>query len=121
MEYGEFRRHLGKAGLTVNQFAAYLGVRPASVSNYSTAGVVPQTYAILAVLLGEAGDRGVSIPQLLGRFGVVPPISDKKNKVSQLDLFRNARASGNGEIGLQTNTDSLLVKRKRNVQRQRRP
>ncbi len=94
MEYGEFRRHLGKAGLTVNQFAAYLGVRPASVSNYSTTGTVPQTYAILAVLLGEAGDRGVSIQQLLGRFGVVPITSDKKNKVSQLDLFRNAQAAG---------------------------
>lgn len=117
MEYGEFRRHLGKADLTVNQFADYLSVRPASVSNYSTAGAVPQTYAILAVLLGDAVDRGVSIPQLLGRFGVVPMISNKKNKVSQLDMFRNARASGDEEMSSQTNASSLLVKRGLNVER----
>lgn len=121
MKYGEFRRHLGKAGLTVNQFAAYLGVRPASVSNYSTAGTVPQTYAILAVLMGDAADRGVSIPQLLGRFDVVPLVSDKKDKVSQLDMFRNARAFGEGGIGSQTSAEDSLVKHRLKVQRQRQP
>lgn len=119
MEYVEFRRHLGKAGLTVNQFAAYLGVRPASISNYSKVGIVPQTYAILVVLLGDAVDRGVSIPQLLGRFGVIPVISGEKNKVSQLDLFRNARAAGDGEMSSMANAASLSPKRELNRQRQR--
>lgn len=72
MEYGEFRRHLGKAGMTINEFAAYLGVRPASVSNYAKKGTVPPAYAMVSVLMGEAADHAVDYKSALARFGVIP-------------------------------------------------
>jgi hypothetical protein len=90
--YAEFRRHLGKAGITINDFAAYLCVRPASVSNYSKSGSVPRTYAIIAILLGEAADRGVNSAQLLGNFGITPRAALTGSNVKQLDMFRASRA-----------------------------
>ncbi len=91
MLYAEFRRHLGKAGMTINQFAAYLGVRPASVSNYSKSGVVPRNYAIIAILLGDIADRGVNCSELLGSFGVFPQTVPMGSNVEQLDMFRTAQ------------------------------
>jgi len=85
--YAEFRRHLGKAGMTINDFAAYLGVRPASVSNYSKLGEVPRNYAIIAILLGETVDRGANAPELLGSFGVFPQTVSADGNVEQLDMF----------------------------------
>jgi hypothetical protein len=74
MTYQEFRRHLGKAGLSVNEFAALVQVLPNSVSNYSKKPEVPRGYALLAVLLGDAADRGINFREVLARFGVtVPP------------------------------------------------
>jgi len=70
VDYQEFRRHLGKAGLTVNDFADLLHIRPNSVSNYHKKGSVPQAHAIIAVTLGDAGDRGSNFRALLARFGV---------------------------------------------------
>lgn len=90
MLYAEFRRHLGKAGMTINDFAAYLGVRPASVSNHSKSGVVPRNYAIIAILLGDTADRGVSGPELLRSFGVFPQTFPTGSNVEQLDMFRSA-------------------------------
>jgi len=72
MNYHEFRRQLGKAGFTVNQYAALLHVRPNSISNYAKKGAVPQAHAIIAVALGEAGDDGKDFMALLARFGVIP-------------------------------------------------
>ncbi|MDO9480794.1 MAG: hypothetical protein Q8K34_09640 [Hydrogenophaga sp.] len=91
MLYAEFRRHLGKAGMTINDFAAYLCIRPASVSNYSKSGSVPRTYAIIAILLGEAADRGVNGVQLLGNYGVTPRTVPTGSNVKQLDMFRASR------------------------------
>lgn len=92
MRYAEFRRHLGKAGMTINDFAGYLYVRPASVSNYSKSGSVPRTYAIVAILLGEAVDRGANAPELLGNFGVFPRTVPTESNVEQLDMFRASRS-----------------------------
>lgn len=87
LTYSEFRRHLGKAGMTINDFAAYLCVRPSSVSNYAKAGEVPRTYAMLVVLMGEAVDRGVSVVDVLTRYGITPQPTEKGN-VRQFDMFR---------------------------------
>ncbi|WAI85713.1 MULTISPECIES: hypothetical protein [Achromobacter] len=91
MLYAEFRRHLGKAGMTINDFAAYLCIRPASVSNYSKSGTVPRAYAIIAILLGEAADRGVNGAQLLDDFGVTPLSLPHDSSAKQLDMFRASR------------------------------
>lgn len=89
MDYSEFRRHLGKAGLTVNEFSSLIQVRPASVSNHAKKQVVPVPYAVIAVLLGDAADRGVDFREVLNRFHLpthARPISHRK--VANLEEFR---------------------------------
>lgn len=89
MDYTEFRRHLGKAGLTVNEFAALLGIQPSSVSNYSSNPPVPTKLALLAVLLGDMADRGIDFRTVLSRYGLdAYPATADHEKVRQLDLFR---------------------------------
>ncbi|MGC4079302.1 MAG: hypothetical protein QM702_20130 [Rubrivivax sp.] len=77
--------------MTINVFAAYLCVRPSSVSNYAKAGEVPRTYAMLAVLMGEAVDRGVPLADVLSRYGITLQQTEKGN-VRQFDMFRASRA-----------------------------
>ena len=59
MEYTEFKRHLGKAGLTVAEFASLTGKRSPSISNYAVTNDVPSHVALIAVLMGEMADHGI--------------------------------------------------------------
>jgi transcriptional regulator with XRE-family HTH domain len=86
MEYEEFRRHLGKAGLNINKFAALVDVTPSSISNYAKKTTVPRHYAVLAILLGDAADNNVDFRALLARFGVFGESTD--SKVAQLQDYR---------------------------------
>lgn len=92
MDYAEFRRHLGKAGLTVNAFADYVGVKPNSVSNYARKGGVPRNYALLAVLMGDAADRGVDFAAVLRRFDVFPDVLS--GNVHSLPARKTKRSNG---------------------------
>lgn len=93
MEYTEFRRHLGKAALTVNEFAALIGVNPSSVSNYARKRAVPRTYAALAILLGDFADRRVDFREILNRFGLpIRTAGTVRGKVTQIDEFRKQSA-----------------------------
>lgn len=95
MDYREFRRHLGKAGLTVNDFAGYMDVTPTSVSNYASKGQVPRSYAMLAVLMGDAADRGVDFKLVLRRFALYPAQS---GNVHTLPVSKAShRSKGGGE------------------------
>lgn len=85
MEHDEFRRHLGKAAVSVGEFASLLGVRANSISNYAKKGVVPRTHALVAVLLGDAADRKVDFRAVLKRYGIRPKASDR---VTKLDDYR---------------------------------
>ncbi len=55
MSYSEFRRQLGKAGLTIQDFADLVKMNSISVSNYKH-GVVPSHIAVIATLLGAMAD-----------------------------------------------------------------
>lgn len=57
MTYEEFRRQLGKAGISVKEFASLVRLRPNSVTNYSKIGKVPPHLAVIAVLMGEMADN----------------------------------------------------------------
>ena len=70
MDYKQFRRHIGKAALSVNSFASIIGVLPSAVSNYSKKQYVPTEYAVIAVLMGDAADRGVDFVAVLNKFGI---------------------------------------------------
>jgi hypothetical protein len=86
MNYQEFRRHLGKAGLTVNEYSALIGVRPSSISNYAKKVEVPRVHAVIGVMLGEAADRSVNFREVLERFGL--PIHPRAKNVTALAEFR---------------------------------
>ncbi len=90
MNYKEFRRHLGKAGLTINEFSALIRVRPNSISNYAKKGNVPDVYAVIAVLAGEATDHGIDFRNALAKFGILTnPLSEDGTNVSHLSAYRS--------------------------------
>jgi len=72
MEYGEFRRQLGKAGVTVREFAGLVGVRSASLTNYARAGRVPAHWAVAAALVAEMAECGLDFRPALARLGLAP-------------------------------------------------
>ncbi len=71
MTYTEFKRQLGKAGLTVRAFAALLGQTPNSITNYASKGEVPTHLAIIATLMAEMVDAGLEFRVALKRGGLV--------------------------------------------------
>jgi hypothetical protein len=72
MDYEEFRRQLGKAGLTVKGFAELLKLNKSSISNYAQKGVVPMHLAVIAVLLGEMAERKIDFREVLSRIEITP-------------------------------------------------
>ncbi len=85
MDYSEFRRHLGKAGLSVGEFASLIEIRPASVSNYRKKPDVPRSYAVIAVVLGHIADNGGDFRALLTKFEIN---THPSGQVTRLDDFR---------------------------------
>lgn len=67
MIYDEFRRQLGKAGLTVKGFAELIKQTPNSITNYSKQGSVPPHLAIIAALMGDMAENGQDFRTTLGR------------------------------------------------------
>lgn len=66
MTYNEFCRQLGKAGLSIIEFANLIKMNHRSVSNYATTSKVPDHLAIIAALMGEMADRGLDFRKVLG-------------------------------------------------------
>ncbi|MDQ9168806.1 XRE family transcriptional regulator [Oxalobacteraceae bacterium R-40] len=65
MTYEEFRRNVGKAGLTLNEFGRLMKMNPVSISNYGKRGVVPNHLAVIACLIGEMADHQIDYRSLL--------------------------------------------------------
>ena len=59
MPYEEFQRLMGKAGLSIKEFAALLDMNPNSITNYKKIGKVPTHIAVLVYLLSNMKDDGV--------------------------------------------------------------
>lgn len=72
MTYEEFRRQLGKAGLTIKGFAELIKQTPNSISNHAAEGQVPSHLAIIAALMGDMADAGVDFRATLGRIEYKP-------------------------------------------------
>jgi len=72
MTYEEFRRQLGKAGLTSKQFADLVKLNCNSVTNYATQGEVPSHWAIVAVLMGEMAERKIDFKSILETIDISP-------------------------------------------------
>lgn len=72
MNYDEFRRQLGKAGLTIKGFAELIKQTPNSITNHAAEGEVPSHLAIIAALMGEMAEAGVDFRTTLGRIEYEP-------------------------------------------------
>lgn len=84
MSYDEFKRHVGKAGLSLKEFAALIKLNSTSISNYAKSGEVPSHLAIIAALLAELAERKVNFKEILANID----IADKK-----------PRGAGKGKFG----------------------
>lgn len=59
MPYTEFQRLVGKAGLSIKEFAALLDMKPNSITNYSKQGEVPTHIAVIVALISTMKDEGL--------------------------------------------------------------
>lgn len=72
MKYDEFQRHVGKAGMTLSEFAHLLKMRRNSITNYAKRGEVPSHLAVIAVLLGAMADGKLEFRSLLENIDIEP-------------------------------------------------
>lgn len=72
MDYIEFKRQLGKAGLSAKEFAELVKMNPNSVTNYKKTGVIPVHWAIVAALMGEMAENNLNFRTILGKITIFP-------------------------------------------------
>jgi hypothetical protein len=72
MSYEEFLRQLGKAGLTVREFAKLVRMNRVSISNNAKKGQVPSHLAVIASLMGEMAEKGLDYREVLSRIDIEP-------------------------------------------------
>lgn len=72
MNYDEFRRQLGKAGLSAKDFAELVKLNRNSITNYAKGGTVPSHLAVIAALLGEMAERKIDFRDVLSRIDIEP-------------------------------------------------
>lgn len=100
MTYHEFQRHVGKAGLTISEFAELIRMNRISISNLSKRGEVPPHLAVIACLLGEMAERKIDFRPLIQSIGLEPRKprgGGAKGSFAgsrQADLFTKRRAPG---------------------------
>jgi len=71
MDYLEFKRHIGKAGIsTIREFAKITKANPTSITNFKNKGKVPKNMAIIATLMGLLGDKHIDFKQALSEIEV---------------------------------------------------
>lgn len=67
MKYEKFIGELGKAGLSVREFAELIEIRANSVSNNSKRGEVPPHYEVIVTLLAELHRHDIPYEPILRR------------------------------------------------------
>lgn len=72
MIYQEFKRHLGKAGLTVREFADLMGIKNNSVSNYAAVDKVPSHHAVVVALMGVMAEHQIDFREIIRGIDVQP-------------------------------------------------
>ncbi len=72
MEFDEFKRYLGKAGLTTREFAELMKMNRNSVSNYAAMGKVPTHLGVIAALMGEMAEYRLDFRPVLARIEITP-------------------------------------------------
>ena len=72
MDYREFQRQLGKAGLRAREFADLIRMSRNSVTNYSKKGTVPPHLAVIASLLGEMAEHQIEFRGVFAKLKIEP-------------------------------------------------
>lgn len=72
MTYDEFKRQLGKAGMTAYEFADLTKMNRNSVTNCSQRGSVPSHLAVIASLMGEMAENGLDFRSTLSKIDIKP-------------------------------------------------
>lgn len=72
MIYDEFKRQVGKAGLTLQEFADLIKMHRNSVTNCSKQGEVPSHLAVIASLMGEMAEYDIDFRNTLARIDIEP-------------------------------------------------
>lgn len=72
MTYEEFKRHLGKAGMNVPQFADLTKMSKNSVTNCARKGSVPSHLAVIAALMGEMAEHRLDFRSILSTIEIEP-------------------------------------------------
>ena len=72
MTYDEFRRQLGKAGITSREFAELIKLNPNSITNYARQGEVPSHLAVIVSLMGDMAEHGLDFRVVLSRIEIEP-------------------------------------------------
>lgn len=72
MTYEEFQRQLGKAGISVKEFAGLLGMNRNSVTNCSLRGEVPSHLAVIVALMAEMAEHQIDFKKALSRLEIAP-------------------------------------------------
>ncbi|MFB5708324.1 XRE family transcriptional regulator [Acinetobacter radioresistens] len=72
MNYIEFRRQLGKAGLTTGEFAELVKMSSNAVTNCSKKGVVPSHLAIIAALMAVMADNKLDFRAVFNEIEIEP-------------------------------------------------
>jgi hypothetical protein len=67
--YNDFVAELDKAALTIRAFAGTVGMQPNSISNYASHGEVPTHLGLIAALLAELRQHGISSDAAIERVG----------------------------------------------------
>jgi hypothetical protein len=70
--YEEFLRQLGKAGLTVKEFARLVRMNRVSISNNAKKKQVPSHLAVIACLMGEMAEQSINYREALSRIEIEP-------------------------------------------------
>ena len=65
--YSEFVAELDRASLSIRAFAALLGMRPNSISNYASVGEVPAHLGLIAALLAELKTHRIGFDAAIAR------------------------------------------------------
>lgn len=65
MSYDEFKECLQPTGLSVRELAALLQMKPNSITNYRSRGLVPRHLEVIATLLATLAAQHIDARQLL--------------------------------------------------------
>jgi hypothetical protein len=72
MTYDEFTRQIGKAGISIREFARLVKMNHNSVTNCAQRGEVPSHLGVIAALMGEMAENRLDFRATLAKIDILP-------------------------------------------------